>query len=69
MICCLHFDLTDEFAVREFDVCLIDHRIVHGCVNFNMPKEFLHLLHGHTFIYSHSRKCPTELVWMDTDNL
>ena len=57
--------LIDEFAVREFNIVLIHHSIVHGGVNLDMTEQPLHLFHRHTFVDSHCCKGTTELVRMD----
>lgn len=58
--------LIYKFTVREFDIILINHRIVHGGVNLDMTKQALHLLHRHTFVYSHSSQGTAELMRVNT---
>ena len=50
--------------VRIFDVCLIDHRVVHGGVYFYMTEQALDLLNGHAFINRTGGKRPAEFVRM-----
>jgi len=57
--------LADKLSVGEFDVGLVHHCVAHSGVNLDMAQEFLHLLHGHSFVYGHSGQCPAELVRMD----
>jgi len=51
--------------MRIFYIRLIDHGVVHGCVNFDMAKQVLNLFDGHAFIYGTCRQCSSEFMRMD----
>ena len=59
------FLLANILLVCQFYIILINNGIVEGCIYANMTKKTLHLLDGHTLIYSHCCKCASELVGMD----
>ena len=56
--------LANEFSVGHLHIGLVDHRVLEGGVKTLMTEQVLHLLDGHTFVDSHCRQCPSELMWM-----
>lgn len=42
---------ANKFSVRNLHIILIDHRILHGSVDFSVSQELLNLLDGHTLIH------------------
>ena len=48
--------------MSDFDIVLIHHCIVQGCVYLAMAQQTLDLLYGHSLVDCHGSQCPSELV-------
>ena len=59
---------ANKFSVRNLHIILIDHRILHGSVDFSVSQELLNLLDGHTFVYRTCCQRPSELMRMNFRN-
>ena len=55
---------ADVFSMRNLYIVLIDHRILHGSVNFGMAQQSLHLFNRHSFVDCTRCQCTPEFMRM-----